>query len=303
MIKFPTLLSFFLLVVFITLGVGLLGKDFLGKYGVSSPAQTDQKPKDINSNEITVRLQIRNQKNKAPIPSVNVEFNRLGVPITEYTDSLGYIDIKIPKTDFIKVYLSKPGFASVDYQIDPNIYDNNIIYYMKEVSTPQPEQKEVSPPQPEQKEVLLPSPTQNNPNSKTEPGNNKNNFTQQNEGFKVDLQDCIQQSQKIICRLKITSIKKDSPLRMQGNNGLSYRTRRIDTSGNEYIAKIAKIGTSENSVFAESDLIKDTPMNASVVFDEILPETNKIAVLEVSFYNKNSDTSFKLQFRNINLSR
>lgn len=52
--------------------------------------------------EITVRFQIRNEKSKAPIPDVMVDFDRLGVPVpTAYTDNAGYIDIKIPKTEYV----------------------------------------------------------------------------------------------------------------------------------------------------------------------------------------------------------
>ena len=115
--KIPNPAKALLLVAFVSIGIGMFGKDFIDNKSVLSPSQSEQKNKDT-AEEITVRLQIRNEKTKVAIPDVTVEFDRLGVPTpVGYTDSAGYIDIKIPKTEYVKIYLSKAGLQGKNFQI------------------------------------------------------------------------------------------------------------------------------------------------------------------------------------------
>ncbi|MEH2308513.1 hypothetical protein [Nostoc sp.] len=104
-----------------------------GQVNQAKPEKAAEQEK--TTDEITVRINIRNEnKKEEPLSDVKVNLIYLGEPISTDTDSEGYADIKIPKTNTVRVYLSKPGFKSKNYQIDPNINlpkDRNIFYYLK----------------------------------------------------------------------------------------------------------------------------------------------------------------------------
>lgn len=298
----PNSVKALLLVAFVSIGIGMFGKDFIDNKSVLSPSQSEQKNKDT-AEEITVRLLIRNEKTKAAIPDVTVEFDRLGVPTpVGYTDSAGYIDIKIPKTEYVKIYLSKAGLQGKNFQIPIDVKDRNLTYYMAEVSSPSPNIKEVFPSPSVQKEFSSSLSQQENQNPKSEPVKIDNSFSQQAKGFQFDLQNCSQNDEGIICRLKITSLDKDTTLIMGGASA-NYPTRIIDDSGNEYIAKGSQIGSKKGIFSISSELIKNIPTNASINFTEIPSQINKIAVLQISFSGQEPNKPFKIQYNNIPVSK
>lgn len=289
--KIPNSAKALLLVVFVSIGIGMFGKDFIDNNSVLSPPQSEQTNKDT-AEEITIRLQIRNEKTKAAIPDVTVEFDRLGVPTPAgYTDSAGYIDIKIPKTEYVKIYLSKAGLQGKNFQIPIDVKDRNLTYYMAEVSSPSPNIKEIFPSPSVDKEFSSSLSQQQELKVKAEASKSDSNFSQQAKGFQFDLQTCSQNDDGITCIMKITSLEKDATLLM-GGAPQKYLTRIIDDSGNEYIAKSYQIG-SKRGGYAMSELIKNIPTNTSIYFIEIPSKINKIAVLQVSFYNNEShNTNF-----------
>ena len=300
--KIPNSAKALLLVVFVSIGIGMFGKDFIDNKSVLSPPQSEQKNKDT-AEEITVRLQIRNEKTKAAIPDVTVEFDKLGVPTpVGYTDSAGYIDIKIPKSEYVKIYLSKAGFQSKNFQIPIDIKDRNLTYYMAEVSPSSSDIKENSPTLPVQKELPSSLPQQQDPKVKAEPNKSDSNYSQQAKGLQFDLQTCSQNDDGVICRMKITSLDKDTTLIMVGASA-NYPTRIIDDSGNEYIAKNSQIGSKKDNNYAKSELINNIPTNASINFTGIPSKINKIAVLQISFLSNESKKSFKIQYNNIPVSK
>ena len=82
---------------------------------------------------INIRLNIRDEVSRKSIPNVKVELVYLGSPTIEYTDSEGFIDLKVTKTSTTKIFLSKDGFSSVDRQLDPNLniaQDRNATFYL-----------------------------------------------------------------------------------------------------------------------------------------------------------------------------
>jgi len=295
--KIPNSIKILLLVIFISIGVGMFGREFIDKSGIYSLTQAEQKNKDT-AEEITVRLQIRNRINKVPIPDVMVDFERLGVPVpTAYTDNAGYIDIKIPKVEYVKVYLSKPGFQSVNYQIELNNKDRNPIYWMSELSSPSPDSQEGSSSSTVQKEFSSSSPQENNSNFGTEADRADVDLSKEIEGFQFNFQSCLQDDDRIVCKMQITSLEKDTPLLMQGGN----YTRIFDYSGNEYTAKGTQIGSKKGLSHTYAELIKNVPINASIIFSEVPSRLSKIKALEIKFLCQGK--VFKVQYDNITVSK
>jgi hypothetical protein len=90
---------------------------------------------------INVRLNLRDEDTKESIPNAKIELVYLSGPIVDYTDSIGFIDIKIPKTSTTKIFISKQGYMLLDRQLDPSLnipQDRNIVLYLS------PRKKEVS---------------------------------------------------------------------------------------------------------------------------------------------------------------
>lgn len=218
-----------------------------------------------------------------------------------YTDNAGYIDIKIPKSEYVKIYLSKVGFQSKNFQIPIEIKDRNLTYYMTEVSSPSSNIKE-SLPSPLQKEIPSSSSQQQDLKATAEVAKTDNSFSQQAKGFQFDLQTCSQNDDSITCIMKITSLEKDTILVMYGASA-NAPSRIIDDSGNEYIAKFAQIGSKKSPFFAKSELIKNIPTNAIISFSEIPSKINKIAVFEINFSGQEYQKTFKMQYTNISVSK
>lgn len=218
-----------------------------------------------------------------------------------YTDSVGYIDIKIPKNEYNKVYLSKVGFQGKNFQIPIDVKDRNLTYYMAEVSPSSSDIKENSPTPPVQKEIPASSSQPQELKPKAEASKSDSNYSQQAKGFQFDLQTCSQNDDGVICRMKITSLEKDNILTMGGASA-NYPTRIIDDSGNEYIAKGSQIGSKKDINYAKSELINNIPTNASVNFTGISSKINKISVLKITFLSNESKKSFSIRYNNIPVS-
>jgi hypothetical protein len=87
---------------------------------------------------INVRLNLRNGETKESIPNAKTELVYLSGSTIEYTDSTGFIDIKIPKTSTTKIFISKSGYQALDRQLDPNLnipQDRNMTLYMSPIKT------------------------------------------------------------------------------------------------------------------------------------------------------------------------
>ncbi len=64
-----------------------------------------------------VGLTVKNPQ-KEPLDDVRVEFNFKGAPPNKLTDSNGYVQIKLPERDDIKVYLSKKEYKRKNYTLN-----------------------------------------------------------------------------------------------------------------------------------------------------------------------------------------
>ena len=120
-------------------------------------------------------------------------------------------------------------------------------------------------------------------------------------GFKFKLQDCKRGSKTIVCNVLATNLKNENQeVSFKANYNVDTKSRIIDVSGNEYIAKLVKIGPKEDSREIITQLIGGIPTKISLSF-EIPSEVTKLAVLEVGYYNSKPSTWSVVQFRDVNI--
>lgn len=109
-------------------------------------------------------------------------------------------------------------------------------------------------------------------------------------GFVFELQSCKKtnvnvDSQSINCELLITSTEKNAQLRLYASSN-DVRSRIIE-AGEIYLATKAQIGTSRSRSYASENLIKDVSLKASITFDKVSLEVNKIEVMQIFFWSNN----------------
>jgi len=120
-------------------------------------------------------------------------------------------------------------------------------------------------------------------------------------GLKFQFQDCKRGIKTIICNVLATNLQNENQeVSFKANYNVDTKSRIIDVSGNEYIAKLVKIGQKENSREIITQLIGGIPTKISLSF-EIPSEATKLAVLEVGYYNPKPSTWSVVQFRDINI--
>ncbi|NET42594.1 hypothetical protein [Okeania sp. SIO2B3] len=105
-------------------------------------------------------------------------------------------------------------------------------------------------------------------------------------------------SQSINCELLITSTEQNARLTLYGGSG-SNRTRMVE-AGTIYLATKVQLGTSSGRSGAAENLIRDVPLKASVNFDKVSLEVNKMQVMQIFLYSGNN--TIPLEFRNVPLS-
>jgi hypothetical protein len=79
--------------------------------------------------------------------------------------------------------------------------------------------------------------------------------------------------------------------------------RIIDSSGVEYKANRCQLGNDSSSYWAQNTLVSGVPMKASVSFDGISPDVNFIALFEFDCSESGQGKQFKVQFRNIPITK
>jgi hypothetical protein len=122
--------------------------------------------------------------------------------------------------------------------------------------------------------------------------------------LKFELQDCKRSNQTIICNVLVTNQKNESQefrFHTRGYVNGSDKSRIIDTSGNEYIAKLVKIGQKEDSEAVSTQLIRGVPLKISLSF-QTPREVTKLAVVEVNYQYPYTNNYRQVQFRDINIS-
>ncbi|NEO56379.1 MAG: pentapeptide repeat-containing protein [Okeania sp. SIO3B5] len=109
-------------------------------------------------------------------------------------------------------------------------------------------------------------------------------------------------SQTISCTLLITSKRENVEFYLYSNSG--GRKSRIFEADKKYLATSVKLGTNSDTSYVKSNLIKDVPIEATITFDNVQLQVNKIEGLQISSLLRSSyyKNDIKVEFRNISLS-
>lgn len=121
-------------------------------------------------------------------------------------------------------------------------------------------------------------------------------------GFKFRLQDCKRGGKTVVCNVLATNLKSQNQQIWISWSTL-VRTRVIDSSGNEYIAKQAQIGPSiaKDGEILSANLIGGIPTKLIYSFD-IPQEVTNLAAIEVSYQMSGTSSEYrKVAIRDINI--
>jgi hypothetical protein len=107
--------------------------------------------------------------------------------------------------------------------------------------------------------------------------------TDEEYGFKFRLQDCKRGGKTVVCNVLATNLKSDNQ-QIYISWSTLVRSRVVDSSGNEYLAKQAQIGKSiaKDGEILSANLIAGIPTKLIYSFD-IPPEVTNLAVIEVNY--------------------
>jgi hypothetical protein len=160
--------------------------------------------------------------------------------------------------------------------------------------------------------AILPSSSPSaSPSNPTSPPTNPPQLSpksQEVHGVMFELKSCKKlnstpSNQSINCVFRITSYKEAATVSLfAGDN--SSRSRMIE-EGKEYLSSSVSVGSASNKYRVSNTLIKDTPMEAIITFNDVPLEVKKIETLSVISYleNSGSNNDVNLTFRNIPLSQ
>ena len=132
----------------------------------------------------------------------------------------------------------------------------------------------------------------------TKPGSARQTGTTTNikevKDFIFELESCQRSGKSVTCFLLVTSKKPNKKLNINGTSG----SRVIDDLGNEYLASQIQFGNKRHTKSVSKVLPTDVPIKVSLNFEDISPQANGLAILEISTNNK-----FKVDFRDISFSK
>ncbi len=107
--------------------------------------------------------------------------------------------------------------------------------------------------------------------------------TDEEYGFKFRLQNCNRSGKTVVCNVLGTNLKSENQ-EIWISWSTSVRSRVVDSSGNQYVAKQAQIGQSiaKDGEILSANLITGIPTKLIYSFD-IPPEVTNLAVIEVNY--------------------
>jgi hypothetical protein len=112
--------------------------------------------------------------------------------------------------------------------------------------------------------------------------------------LKVQLNQCVQTDQKVVCTLFVSSLNKPVPVWVSNPN--RRRSRLIDVEGNEYSSfEVVQFGKAESELL----FIDRTPIKLVLSFNQLPKSLPKIALLEVGLETYGHEVP--VQFRKVNL--
>ncbi|WP_287686161.1 MULTISPECIES: hypothetical protein [unclassified Microcystis] len=109
--------------------------------------------------------------------------------------------------------------------------------------------------------------------------------------------------QNIKCSFLVTSTQEKNKLYVHGNYNSNIRTRMLE-DGKELIATKVDFGSNSGGSQAENILIKDTPIEVILTFEDVPQSIKKVGVIEISSYLESPDFNdyIKAEFHNQTLS-
>jgi hypothetical protein len=121
-----------------------------------------------------------------------------------------------------------------------------------------------------------------------------NQSTIDDSGVRYELTSCKRAVESLVCRFLLTNRNKNDVAVSIKANG----TRFIDITGEEYLAKAVQIGSHKSDVAAESILIAQVPIRATVTFDA--PAANVITLKVLAI---NHEPGSYLKFREVKIAK
>jgi len=125
----------------------------------------------------------------------------------------------------------------------------------------------------------------------------------ESNNFTFELLRCKLSGGRMTCHLLITNGDKDRTFLLNARNRRSPKSRCFDSSGNEYIADEAQVGSSHGS-FAKTMLVSGVPTKASLSFKNMSTQAKMLSLLELNCKSKKETFKsqfLKSQFRNVPL--
>lgn len=121
-------------------------------------------------------------------------------------------------------------------------------------------------------------------------------------GFVFELVGCQFSGGDLVCGLRVTSQGQDRELVLFGHNTYTEQSRAYDDQGSLYIAQSAWIANIQGKGSVRLLLVADTPTPAGLVFKDVRPEAQMVALLEVYVWLPGG-ASRVVQFRRIPITR
>lgn len=130
----------------------------------------------------------------------------------------------------------------------------------------------------------------------------KDEEVDEENNLKFRFQDCKRGGKTITCNILVTNLYKDTQTVLVFSNwNTGYNSRIVDVSGNEYIAKLVKVGQKEAKQEMDIQFIKGVPTKISFSF-EIPPEVTNLAAIEIQYRTNISGLQYgKTNFRDITI--
>jgi hypothetical protein len=111
--------------------------------------------------------------------------------------------------------------------------------------------------------------------------------------YLLEVQYCSRAGLRVRCQLLITNTSGDGVFHLHAQWG-DLSSRIFDEDGNEYIANTARLGTRESTGWAANSLIKEVPMSATLIFENVSAQ-EQIAALIVGCWDGRHDYTLKIQ--------
>jgi len=143
--------------------------------------------------------------------------------------------------------------------------------------------------------------------------------SQKEDDFAFELKSCQRSGMTVVCRLSITNEGEDRQLSLVASGMLHYgkpiSSRMFDQAGNEYQAQKIRVGNKESESRVEALLVSGVPTSATLTFEKVSADANRVALLEIGCYRQKvigsgrgfgrsyDEKVFTVQMRNIPLGR